>query len=175
MAVKRAQKKKTTKRKKKQVSSSPLLNGIIAGLTLVILIFLFSVIQKQQKAPSEPDLAASSLEQIPTAVLSYQEKMKEEIDVRVEVLNGCGVRGLAAKTKLLLNRQGVDVISTGNAPHHNYNRTTIYIHGDNFDKADKIKKIMGITTDPLLDEYQSDVPCDLTIILGHDYTDLTIF
>jgi hypothetical protein len=175
MAVKRVQKKKSPRRKKKQETSSPLLNGIIVGLTLVILIFLFSVIQKQQPVPVQQDLAAGNLEQIPTAVLSYQEQLKDEMNVRVEVLNGCGIQGLAARTKLLLNRKGVDVISTGNAPNHNYNRTTIYIHGDNFEKAEKIKKIMGITSDPLLDEYKSDVPCDLTIILGHDYTDLSIF
>lgn len=174
MAVKRTPKKKTTKRKKKE-TASPLLNGIIVGLTVVILVFLYSVIQKQQPVPRESDLAATSLDQIPTAVLSYQEKMKEEMNVRVEVLNGCGVQGLAAKTKLLLTRKGVDVISTGNAPNHNFQRTLIYIHGDNFKKAEKIKDLMGITAEPLIDEYTSDVPCDMTIILGLDYTELSIF
>jgi len=177
MAVKRVRRKKTktTKQKKNQETASPLLNGIIVGLTLVILVFLYSIIQKQQPVPRETDLAATSLDNIPSAVLSYQEKMKEEVNLRVEVLNGCGVSGLAARTKLLLTRKGVDVISTGNAPNHNYQRTQIYIHGDNFEKAEKIKEMMGITTDPLVDEYSSDVPCDMTIILGHDYTELSIF
>ncbi|RKY50473.1 MAG: hypothetical protein DRP86_03465 [Candidatus Neomarinimicrobiota bacterium] len=178
MAVKksaRRKKIKTTKQKKNQETASPLLNGIIVGLTLVILVFLYSVIQRQQPVPRETDLASTSLDNIPSAVLSYQEKMKEKVNLRVEVLNGCGVSGLAARTKLLLTRKGVDVISTGNAPHHNYQRTRIYIHGDNFEKAKKIQEMMGITTDPLIDEFSSDVPCDMTIILGHDYMELSIF
>ncbi|MDD3806620.1 MAG: LytR C-terminal domain-containing protein [Candidatus Marinimicrobia bacterium] len=176
MAVKSTYHKKSSKgKKKKNESASPLLNGIIVGLMVVIIIFLYSIIQKQTLTPAETDLTATSLDNIPTAVLSYQEKLKETMNVRVEILNGCGVSGLAARTKVLLTREGVDVISTGNAPHQNYEKTLIYIHGDNFNKAEKIKKLLGITTDPLIDGYTPDIPCDLTIILGHDYTELSIY
>jgi len=174
MAVKPVRKKKSQKFQKTD-KTSPILNGIIAGLTLVILLFIYSILQKQQPAPRETDLAFLALESIPTAILIDQEKKKEEVNLRVEILNGCGVNGLASKTKHALNRMGVDVLSTGNAPNHNYNRTMIYVHGDNIDKALKFAKMTGITTDPVIDGYKTAIPCDLTIILGSDYTELSIF
>jgi hypothetical protein len=174
MAVKSVR-KKTPKKSKKADKTSPLLNGIIAGLTLVILLFIYSLLQKQQPVPKETDLAYSALETIPTAILLDQEKKKDEVNLRVEILNGCGVNGLASKTKHALNRMGVDVLSTGNAPNHNYRRTLIYVHGDNIDKALKFAKMTGITTDPVIDGYKTSIPCDLTIILGSDYTELSIF
>ncbi len=89
--------------------------------------------------------------------------------IRVEVLNGCGVKGLAGKTAEFLRRKGYDVRDFRNAP-RSYQHTTIFVRNGDMASGEALaytislpQEMVKMENDPTL------VDIDVTLILGHDY------
>ena len=59
-------------------------------------------------------------------------------DIKVEVLNGCGVTALAAKATEFLRDKKIDVISSDNADNHNYEKTLIIQRNEKFNSLKKV-------------------------------------
>lgn len=99
-------------------------------------------------------------------------------DVKVQVLNGCGVRGIAARIRGVLRERGFDVMSFGNAKRQNYAESQIIIRsrgvfGDQ--AADILAESLGITPDQISRvEDASLVDINLTVVIGSDYTQLNL-
>ena len=94
-------------------------------------------------------------------------------DIKVEVLNGCGVAALASKTTEFLQSKNIDVIKSDNADHHNYKNTLIIQRNEQYNSLKKIVETFGIyltdsTRIKILPDESLDV--DVTVILGSDYT-----
>ena len=98
----------------------------------------------------------------------------------VEVLNGTGVSGLAARTADLLSGFGYDILSIGNADHSDYEKTLIIDHtGLNYAAEDfgqiirctNIQySVMNIEIDEL-DILNFDYQADFTLIIGKDFNE----
>jgi LCP family protein required for cell wall assembly len=90
--------------------------------------------------------------------------------VKVEVLNGSGVAGLAARVGDMLKGEGFDVISVGNADGTEYSNTRVYDRKGQGDNAKKVAEILDV------ERYQVDVDeeakADVTVILGKDRSNL---
>lgn len=95
-----------------------------------------------------------------------------ERGIQVEVLNGCGVRGLADKAMRYLRENDVDVVSTGNYSTFDVLTTRILDRSDNRQKAVKVAKLLGIPEDRILLRKDTSLKLDVTIILGADYKKL---
>ncbi len=167
---------KRVKKKYPQRAVNPthyLLNGVIAALILVIFLFIYSLYDSRIRV--ENNMAAytgADLENIPTALLIDQENRKAEVDLVVQVLNGCGVPGLAAQFQGILNRKGVDVIDVGNAPSQEYDHSTIYFYGNTLDKAFRLADMLGIDKGKIFEKEKTNLGNDLTLVLGKDYAGL---
>lgn len=90
--------------------------------------------------------------------------------VRIEVLNGTGEPGVAARTRDLLQSQGYQVVSIGDADRSDYERTIII----NYGVPDELVKRVG--TDLELEPNRSSLhglnvsaPIDVRIVVGRDF------
>jgi len=103
--------------------------------------------------------------------------------VQVEVLNGCGEKGVAKVVTDKLKQNDFDVINSGNYVQKgkiNFDQPLTRIidqlsTGDNKSSARDIARMIGVDTD-LIESLQNPAPvADITIIIGKDYKSLKIF
>jgi len=95
--------------------------------------------------------------------------------VRLQVLNGCGVTGIAGRTRDWLVRNGYDVRDVGNAARQDYRQSQIINRSGNLTAARELADLLGI--DRSLISSRSDAPSlqvDLTLIIGRDYKRLRV-
>ena len=93
--------------------------------------------------------------------------------IRVEVLNGCEEPGLAGRCSEFLQRQGYDVVHTGNAGGFSFTESIVLDRAGALQKATEIGQVLGIpnviqqiNTDPYRRE-------EVTVIMGRDHYLLT--
>ena len=96
-----------------------------------------------------------------------QELMRSE-NARVSVLNGAGTPGLAARTAEYLTAQGVNVVSTGDAPEL-YSATTIVSYTGNPYTLYYLVDLMGISPNRIYNRFDPSSQVDIDIYLGYDW------
>lgn len=91
---------------------------------------------------------------------------KGELDeeVRVEVLNGCGVEGAGRKTQEVLENNGYTVVSLGNADTFDYKKSIILAPDTEKEDADRLSELFGMTGKTV-----KKPDYDIKIIVGDDY------
>ncbi len=98
------------------------------------------------------------------------------LDIKVEVLNGCGVKGVAGIMSDFLRENQLDVVRAENADHFEYNETLIIQRNEDIRALQTVAQAMGfdmndrtrvlVKPDPSLD-------VSLTVIIGKDYANLS--
>ena len=91
--------------------------------------------------------------------------------LRVEVLNGTGVVGLAHRAKRGLHRRGVDVIGVGNAGNFDYEES-ILIARRKGGEVRELGELLGCRH--VVEQLKSEKLEDATLILGKDYRTLRL-
>lgn len=140
------------------------LNWVIIILAVVILGFFASMIWRvfmnREPAQSSPEAVTESAE-------SVQET------IRIEVLNGCGERGIAAKFTDYLRSEGFDVVNTGN--YRNFDVDSSFVIDRRSMRnlyGTRLASSLGISShrvEPILSEEMS---LEATLVLGKDYQNL---
>ena len=97
----------------------------------------------------------------------------QTLPVKVEILNGCGVSGIANVFSNFLERKQYVIVNVDNAPDFNY-RKTIVIDKGTRDKAlvDRLRSDLGISDAEVLPVHNDQSTSDATIIIGADYASL---
>ena len=96
--------------------------------------------------------------------------------VQVEVLNGTGVDGLAARTREHLRAAGgFDVLDARNAPGGPVERTRVVDRVGNRAAALRVARALGVGEEAVGSEPRPDLFVDATVVLGKDYRTLTPF
>jgi hypothetical protein len=90
--------------------------------------------------------------------------------IRVEVLNGSGVSGLAARARDQLRAEGFDVVYYGNAASFDHATTRVLARTDGGPAARAVAGRLGVTGVEV--EPDSTLFVDVTVILGADWTGL---
>ena len=93
-------------------------------------------------------------------------------NIEVEVLNGCGVPSLAAKTTDFLRSKHFDVVFSGNARNQQYQHTLIILRNEKVESFIKIANSFDIdyTDITQIQVIPDESLClDVTVILGADY------
>ncbi len=155
--------------------SSLVLNGIISVLAVVILLFVYSFFDSAKRDETRQIVQSGTIEDIPEALLEGQERVKNQVNMVIQILNGCGTKGIANEMKVYLTNQGIDVRSTGNADNFGYTKSKLLIHNDKYAQAEHFAKLIGSSMIP---EYRKRLPgqeYDFTLILGSDFLDLQPF
>lgn len=106
----------------------------------------------------------------PPAAGSSSVAMSDPNWVRIEILNGTGEPGVAARTRDLLQSQGWQVVSIGDADRSDYGRTLII----NYGVPDELVSRVGqdLELEPNLSSLHGldvSVPIDVRIVVGRDF------
>jgi len=101
------------------------------------------------------------------------EKFSEDM-IQIEVLNGCGVKGVADLYTNFLRDKGYDVIDYKNANHFNYEQTQLIIYNTKLNIEDIISNLKIDKTNIKYIK-RSDIFFDLSLIIGKDFNTLESF
>ncbi len=90
-------------------------------------------------------------------------------EVKVEVLNGSGIDGLATEVAALLEEEGFQVVKKGNADHFDYVESQVIALGEIVDKARAVA--LYIPGSSMLHQYNPEAVIDVTVVIGSSYTE----
>ncbi len=95
--------------------------------------------------------------------------------IRIDVLNGCGVRGIAAQAQTWLKRNGYRIRLAENADRHDYDKSLIQDRSGNMAAARELALVLNIDQSQIIELDGSPSPfVDLTVVIGKDYKRLPI-
>ena len=162
----------------------PLIFIILSFALVFILYRIFQLVDFESLLPE-----SSGSEQTNTVVSSPENQQKSDKIkpaqenvlqpvaqlLQVEVLNGCGVSGLANTTTNFLRTEQIDVVYKGNYKNFNVEKSQIIDRAGNMDQAMEIAKVLGIEKSLISSDIDKNKQLAATIILGKDYKKLNPF
>lgn len=92
--------------------------------------------------------------------------------IQVEVLNGCGVSGIADKLTDYLRVNHIDVVNLGNYRSFEIENSIIISRNEKIKNAEKLAALVGLDESSIIQQTNSDYLLDVTFILGKDYRNL---
>ena len=133
----------------------------------------------KEKAPSEPPAKQESTESqgqepsMPGAAVTEEPPARsyEQNPIRVQILNGCGVRGIARRMTDCLRGKGFDVRESGNAARYDYAKTEVIVRTNDQSVGDTVAKALGVNSVSIVPD-RSLVDIEVTVIIGKDYRTL---
>ena len=96
--------------------------------------------------------------------------------IKVQVLNGCGVSGIANEFAEFLQQKRYDVVDVDNALNWDYEKTVI-INRERQDhrQIEKFRDLIGIDPELVYKIRNDEVESDITLIIGSDYESLKVY
>ena len=138
----------------KASTSNLFLNIIIIILGSAIIFMAYSLITKIMSSGDEVVVAENGK---PSAI------------VQVEVLNGCGVTGIADKVTSYMRRNNFDVVQVGNYISYEMDKSLVIDRAGNKANAEKVAEALGIDKKNIVQQINSDYFLDCSIVIGRDY------
>lgn len=92
--------------------------------------------------------------------------------IQVEVLNGCGVQGVAANFTNQLRAMGFDVVQSGNFETFDLQKSFVIDRIGNLKNARRVALALGINPRNILIEVSPYYYLDATVVIGADYEQL---
>jgi hypothetical protein len=90
--------------------------------------------------------------------------------IQVEVLNGCGVSGIADELTDYLRKKSFDVVNIGNYRSFEIEKSILIDRTGNMFNAKIIADSIGLKKSNVIQQINKDYLLDVTIILGKDYS-----
>lgn len=100
-----------------------------------------------------------------------QSQLISEI-IQLEVLNGCGISGIANQYTSVLRSNGFDVVETGNFDHFNLEETIVISRSGAMNNALQVAQALGVASENVIREESPDFYLDVTVVIGHDFEKL---
>lgn len=94
--------------------------------------------------------------------------------IQIEVLNGCGVSGLANQFTSTLRKNGFDVVETGNFKNFDLEETIVIARTFKKENAQRVAEALGINEKNIIIEASDDFYLDATVVIGSDYQTLNL-
>ena len=104
---------------------------------------------------------------------SDKEKTLSKDLIQVEVLNGCGKKGIADKFTELLRKNNFDVVNTGNYKTFDVNYSIVIDRTGNLQNATKLADLLNIDCKNVIQQINKNYFLDVTLIVGKDYNSFT--
>ena len=95
--------------------------------------------------------------------------------IQLEVLNGCGITGIAEKFTNYLREENFDVVQVGNYNSFDINNTLIVDRTGNKTNALKVAEAIGIDSKNIIQQINNDYFLDVSVIIGKDFNRLKPF
>jgi len=102
----------------------------------------------------------------------FKEESDENISeiIQVEVLNGCGVGGVAERFTEYLRANGCDVVSTSNYSQFDVQQTIVIDRTGKSVNAEHVAELLGVKN--FITQKNKEYFLDVSIIIGNDYNKL---
>jgi len=136
-----------------------LLKLFIGIVALVNIALVISTIRQCSQSPEEE-------------IVIFEEKIEEPRPIQIEVLNGCGVTGVAAKFTDYLRGLDFDVVKTDNYESFNVLKTVIVDRRGNRQNMMKLAEALKLPEARILEEVNEAYLIDAVVILGKDFRQL---
>lgn len=149
------------------------LNSLIFILTVFIGVFIYSFSTKEMHNGNSFEISFPPTSDPPPLSTIYENNPINESPV--EVLNGCGIQGMAGKFSRFLREHHIDVLNSDDADHYNYTHTLIITRTGNVQILDKVSSLLGFDAQDenhILNKPNSSSEFDLTVIIGSDYASI---
>ena len=140
-----------------------ILNGAIIILFLLVGYFGFSLINNAVKSGKDSKDISDT-----TASLTNQPNLAIQLDVQ----NGTGENGVAAKFTDYLRRNGYDVVEMGNFKSSGEEKSVVIDRAGDMSKAKRVAKILGINDKNVIQQINSSMYLDVTVVIGKDFKNL---
>jgi len=95
--------------------------------------------------------------------------------IQLEVRNGCGVDGVAARTTRYLRAHGFDVVEVGDYTSFDVPYSMVIDRVGDLEAARKVAAVLGIPEERVRQQIQPDLFLDASVIIGKDYAQLAPF
>ncbi len=160
-------------KKNRTKSSGKILNGGIALMAIFLVGFIFSF--------STKIIQNGDIDKVQFPTMSISESAEEIyesnplLDIDIEILNGCGEPGLAAKFSDILRKERIDVVRSENANHFDYEKTILIQRTENVEGMKIVAKALNLDINDknqVITLVDSDLDVDLTLIVGKDYRNI---
>eukprot|EP01047_Picozoa_sp_COSAG01_P033593 COSAG01_NODE_2480_length_7606_cov_41.116291_2_plen_438_part_00 len=90
-------------------------------------------------------------------------------NLNIELLNGCGVNGIASKKAEELNNKSLKIVKTENAGHFNYQETKLVDWKNNTSEAIALANALNIDPKNIIVYDLPQKNLDITIVIGNDW------
>ena len=150
-----------TPKDKENESNSFALNAVIGFLSLLLFLLLFGLFTRVVYPRIQNQRAEDQTQLIGNVI-------------QLEVLNGCGISGLANQFTSVLRRNGFDVVETGNFDTFDMQETIVISRSYDTENARRVAKALGVHEKNILVEASDDFYLDATVVIGSDYESLNL-
>ncbi len=113
------------------------------------------------------------LTQDPLVDLSTIKKETPSDIIQAEVMNGCGVNGVADRFTDYLRDHNIDIVKIGNYIQFDIDETLIIDRIGNKSNAEQVAEILGVKKGNVITQLNDDYFVDVTIVIGRDYFEQT--
>jgi len=168
-------KKRARRKLKNNTSNNLTLNAAISIVGVLLLGFIYSFSQNTTHTGTSIQVAFPEIENHHRLAVDVYEDNPIQ-NIRVEVLNGCGIKGIANKASNFLRLHQVDVIRADNADRYDYPNTIIIGRNENYESLKMVTQSFGISIDNkdhIKIEPDESLGVDVTVILGKDINSFT--
>jgi hypothetical protein len=133
---------------------------LLIGFVLVVDLVLIAFIVRRCSKPS------------PKTEVFDQGKART---LQIEVLNGCGVPGIAGQFTEYLRAKGFDVVKMENYESFNVTKTIVIDRQGNLQGAIQVAEALGLGKERAVQEVNDTYLLDISVVLGKDFRDLKIW
>ena len=155
----------------KKVQRMGLINAAIAVMSLLLVAFIFSFSGRQTQSGVPIEVKFPSMPDAPKLATEIY-SANPVLDIEIEILNGCGEPGLAAKFSDLLRKKRVDVVRSENADHFEYDKTILIQRNENIFAIKHVVDALGFNMDNPEQVFMGidpNIDVDITLIIGKDF------
>ena len=138
-----------------------------AIVCMAVIIFTFMLSSTKRFSSNHKKIDLSSPGTVP--------QMPKYENIYVEVLNGCGIPGIAGQYTDYLRKKGFDVLFTGNADEMNYPETFVFVSDTSDAILNPLLEAMNFTKEQIEFHSSMDNHINYRIILGKDCNRLPVF
>jgi len=156
--VKENSRPKKLNNKSKFTGSNLILNSIILFLGILIIFLTYSLITRLSNNAREENSSEGN-------------KTISRV-IQVEVLNGCGILGVAEKFTDFLRKEKFDVVQMGNYISFDIDKSLVIDRTGNRVNALKVAAALGIDNENIIILKNDDSFLDVSVVIGKDYKKL---
>jgi len=152
-----------------------LVNSGIAVMSLLLVAFIFSFSDRQTQTGVPIQVKFPTMSDTPKLATELY-AADPVLDIQIEILNGCGTPGIAAKFSQFLREKRVDVVRSENADHFEYEKTILIQRTENVNGMQHVAEALKFdikNPDQVITSVDPNLDVDLTLIIGKDYNSIS--